>query len=248
MKTVLIVILFLSSSCSINSQINDQKTIIEDAKIQIDTTHMKLRECYRFQDVMIISKLATWNRTVQRYSDYFINDSIFTRISDRSDMKSKTFHFSTDALELTFVCVDSIPLLTLFSLKEKATGHETSWYFNPCNGFLCSQIEEDVSTGISRYTSYNCGENKRNVMVEYQTVNGKKQGKETWYFSNGNIDRQYFYNAKGNYEGLQYVYYYDGVINSISSYSDGLLNGKRYYYQSNGQLKFVKEYVMGVKK
>ena len=57
------------------------------------------------------------------------------------------------------------------------------------------------------------------------------------YYTNGQLEFEYYFNENGQESGISRLWYEDGKLGSMETYKNGILNGKSKYYHINGQLK-----------
>ncbi len=125
----------------------------------------------------------------------------------------------------------------------------------------------DYLNGVKHgnYTYYDFYGNKRTTATY---VNGKLQGKLTWYYKNGSVESvidyisgdrhgdyiKYHENGQievkstydfGSIEGTWTTYYSDGTLDSVSEYENNEYHGRREFYSPSGKLQLVRFYEYG---
>lgn len=76
----------------------------------------------------------------------------------------------------------------------------------------------------------------------YTLKNGYKNGKQTVWFFNGNVEVEATY-IEGNLEGEYKSYYPSGKIKEVENYSNGKQTGKSIYYYESGKVKSEEQYL-----
>lgn len=125
-----------------------------------------------------------------------------------------------------------------FSFILTSCGNYNSKYdYRWGNDGLIYNINNDkLFTGNVRDTS--------NVIIEFQVVNGKKNGLFESYYLDGQIEKSGFI-LNDNNEGLWEYYYPNGQLESEGNFDNNLPEGKWISYYSNGNKKCEGSYKQG---
>lgn len=78
--------------------------------------------------------------------------------------------------------------------------------------------------------------NSGNLLYSSVEANGKKQGKEIWYYENGQIKCERVW-VDGKINGTETLYFEDGSVKMTHNYIDGKLDGEEFWYYENGEMK-----------
>lgn len=69
----------------------------------------------------------------------------------------------------------------------------------------------------------------------YNYKDGKRDGKQTTFYENGQIETEYFY-LRGQKSGEEKVYYKNGQLKNIITYDNGIMDGPEIGYGENGKI------------
>jgi hypothetical protein len=116
-------------------------------------------------------------------------------------------------------------LLSLVILSCGADKKSTLEYRVAKDGLIYNTHDKNLFTGIITDTM--------EVVIEMEIVNGKKHGKFTTYYLNGNIEKQGMINQNHN-EGEWKYYYDDGTLESVGHFKDDKPEGEWTFYYQNG--------------
>ncbi len=137
-----------------------------------------------------------------------------------------------------------------FQINGKKNGLYTLY---DIKGFIIRTIEYVDNNKHGEYISYhNCNENfisnKINrICYKCYYNNGIKEGPAIFYHDNGQIDNICHY-ENGKITGMRYWYYQSkndskGCLKKSCNYIDGLIQGEFIYYNQDGTIKSVWNYV-----
>ena len=86
--------------------------------------------------------------------------------------------------------------------------------------------------------------NNGNLYIEYNYVDGKREGEQKRWFENGKIEIIYYF-SNGKLHGEQKKWYNNGQIKSITQYKNDKLNGISKEWFLTGKLKSKKVFING---
>ncbi len=105
--------------------------------------------------------------------------------------------------------------------------------------FLCAQAFNKAQDGkVDLY--YNDGK----IKAELNYVQGVLNGFSTWYFHNGNKEKEVYYND-GKIDGTVRYFYENGLLKAEFNVKNGIRDGLTKFYYPNGGLKEVKSFEKG---
>ena len=110
------------------------------------------------------------------------------------------------------------------------------------NGEICEKTT--LSSGNGKFAEYYGDTGELYSVASY--ANGKKDGEQTTYFSDGVISLVESY-LNGKLDGEQTTYFSDGVISLVESYLNGEKHGKQMKMNSDGEPDLVESYLNGKK-
>lgn len=141
---------------------------------------------------------------------------------------------------LKSVIVISILLITFFSIhitSERTTSKAINFSYK--DGLFYQKNSSELFTGKIIDTA--------DVVIEFEVVNGKKNGSFKTYYLNGQIEKLgYIINNRN--EGEWKYYFPNGQIESFGSFRKDLPEGKWEFYYENGIKKCEGDYKQGKRK
>ena len=117
-------------------------------------------------------------------------------------------------------------------------------YFSNHQLFFAGNLDEPMSTsvmnGIGQW--FNNGQ----LMQQTKYTNGKRHGRSTWLYANGNLKVEEYYEQDTITKA--FTYYESGKLFAISNYKNGLQHGNTTLYYETGSIKEIINYMQGEKK
>ncbi|MFM9986481.1 MAG: toxin-antitoxin system YwqK family antitoxin [Flavobacteriales bacterium] len=213
-----------------------------------DTTVLQVYGCDYAGNVRLLRNSEVYKGIQVNDSLCFLNETLHSKISTRSDIHEKSYEFTNELFRLKISCLDSLPILIGYEFQDLKSHERSVYSFSPCDlePFYYLQMNDSTGTGIEY--SYYLTEANVNVIASITHYSkGVKFGDYKEYYRNGNIKTQYNYGADGKLCGRAYTYWENGMINSVYSFEQGVIHGKLFLYNADGSLNSVEEYNMGQK-
>lgn len=80
----------------------------------------------------------------------------------------------------------------------------------------------------------------------YNYKDGKRDGKQTTYYENGQIETEYFY-LRGHKSGIEKQYHENGQLKNLVTYDNGIMDGEDIEYNNRGKIIGKLNYYKGNK-